>query len=98
VLQKKRTGRLIRNWLKDSLSLARPMAALDAYHAMEKARRAHADMNIPAGAAVFFYIQGFVPGHIAISSGQIDGNGSPMFVSTGGRSGVRGFGLSHLMK
>lgn len=73
-----------------------------AFRAMESAGRAHYEVGeMPAGAAVFFQIDGFAPGHIAIYSGKKDQNGNLLIVSTGGPkwgSGIHIESLSEMMK
>ena len=70
----------------------------EAFRAMEKAGRAHYDLNPSPGAAVFFAIAGFSPGHIVISSGLIGPDGGPLMVTTGAPSWKTGIHLESLQE
>lgn len=70
-----------------------------AFAAMEKAGRAHYKIDeMVAGSAVFFKIDGFKPGHIAIFSGLYNQAGDPLIVSTGGPKWGSGIHLESLSK
>jgi hypothetical protein len=76
-------------------------SAITSFEAMKTAGRAHlTSSDVPPGAAVYFEIKGFIPGHIAINSGIKDSSGDPLIVSTGGANltGIRLMPLSVLSR
>ncbi len=72
-------------------------SAVRAFFAMKQAGRIFYDIDkMPMGAAVYFSIVGFEPGHIAIYSGKKDANGSPLIVTTGGPTWGSGIQIESL--
>lgn len=73
-------------------------SAVKAFDSMIASGRAHFDLNIPKDAAVFFSVDDFSPGHIAVSAGLRDSSNIPLIVSTGSplHTGIRLEPLSKL--
>jgi len=67
------------------------------FEAMKKIGRGHeSTQDIPPGAAIYFSIVGFAPGHIAISAGKSAADGDTQIVSTGGPTWGSGIRLESL--
>jgi hypothetical protein len=75
-------------------------SVLRSFEAMKKSGRTRESTSgISPGAAVYFSIVGFAPGHIAIATGKKNSAGEPLIVSTGGPkwgSGIRVESLSEM--